>query len=55
MLTGQLPFCDTNAIILEHNIKNCGLLYPKGISKGAELIMRRESVINIKIEALKVL
>jgi hypothetical protein len=39
--TGQLPFCDTNAIILEHNIKNCGVLYPKGISKGEESIMRR--------------
>jgi serine/threonine protein kinase len=45
MLTGRLPFYDTNTVMLEHKIKNCGVSYPKGISKDAESIMRRVSVI----------
>jgi protein kinase A/protein kinase X len=55
MLTGELPFFDTNNMVLEHYIKYYAEDYPDSISKEAKLIMMRVSVINIKTEILKVL
>ena len=55
MMTGMFPFSDPDAYRLQHKIKHDEVKYPTGISKEAELIMRRVSIINIKTEALQVL
>jgi serine/threonine protein kinase len=49
MLTGRLPFYDVDEYRLQEKIKNYEVIYPKGISKEAELIMRRVSIINSTI------
>ena len=55
MMAGMFPFSDTDEYKLQHKIKHDEVKYLTGISKEAELIMRRVSIINIKTEALQVL
>ena len=55
MMAGRLPFSDTDEYKLQHKIRHHEAKYPTGISKEAELIMRRVNIINIKTEALHVL
>jgi len=55
MMTGNLPFIDTDRCRLHHKIRCHEVTYPMGISKEAEMIMRMVSIINIKTEALHVL
>ena len=55
MMAGMFPFSDPDAYRLQHKIKYDEVNYPTWISKGAELIMRRVSIININTEALQVL
>jgi len=55
MMAGMFPFSDPDAYIVQHKIKYHEVKYPTGISKEAELIMRRVSIININTEALQVL
>ena len=55
MLTGRLPFYDVDEYRLHEKIRNHEVIYPRGVSKLAESIMRRVSIINSKTEALKVL
>jgi len=55
MMTGKLPFRDTDNDGLKHKIRCHEVTYPMGISEEAEMIMRMVSIINIKTEALHVL
>jgi len=47
MLVGNLPFYS------DEKIKSHEVEFPAGISKGAKMIMRKVSVMNSMIEALK--
>ena len=55
MMAGRFPFHVTDKKRLQQEIKCHEVQYPMGISKEAEMIMRRVSIINIMIEALHVL
>ena len=55
MMAGKFPFSDPDKYRLREKIKHDEVKYPTGISKEAELIMRRVSIINIKTEAFHVL
>ena len=55
MMAGRFPFNGTDEYRLQQEIMCHEVQYPMGISKEAELIMRRVSIINIMIEALHVL
>ena len=55
MLAGRFPFSDPDRLRLRQKIMFDEVTYPKGISKEAEMIMRKVSIINIKTEALHVL
>ena len=55
MMTGIFPFSDPDAYTLQQKIKHEEVNYPTGISKEAEMIIRRVSIININTEALQVL
>jgi serine/threonine protein kinase len=53
MLTGRVPFHDADLRMLREKIKYQEVQYPHRISKAAKHIMRKVSVINTMIEALK--
>jgi serine/threonine protein kinase len=53
MLTGRLPFRDADRKMLKEKIKHHEVEYPQRVSKPAKRIMRKVSVINSMIEALK--
>jgi serine/threonine protein kinase len=53
MLTGRLPFRDADRRMLREKIKYYEVEYPQGVSKVAKRIMRKVSVINSMIVALK--
>jgi serine/threonine protein kinase len=53
MLTGRLPFYDADRRMLQERIKYQAVEYPPGISHWANRIMRKVSVINSMMEALK--
>jgi len=55
MMTGMFPFSNPDAYRLQQKIKHDEVNYPTGISKDAELLMRKVSIININTEALQVL
>ena len=55
MMAGRFPFSATDEYRLLQEIRCHEVKYPTGISKEAELIMRRVSIINIMIETLHVL
>jgi len=55
MMAGRLPFSNVDEYKLLQKIRCHDVKYPTGISKQAEMIMRKVSIINIKTEALHVL
>ena len=55
MMTAMFPFSDPDVYTLQYKIMHYEVNYPTWISKGAEMIMRGVSIINIKTEALQVL
>jgi len=55
MTSGKFPFSDPDKYRLGEKIKHDKVKYLTDISKEAELIMKRVSIINIKTEAFHVL
>jgi len=55
VMAGRFAFSDTDEYRLKHKIRCHEVKYRMGISIEAELIMRRVSIINIKVEAFHVL